>query len=75
AARRVSADVRATVLAHAESADVRAFGDASYNDAAGPTVHFPVSAHEFDPWAPRVSETNNRFYRAVDGEAVARAIA
>jgi len=67
--------VASTVLAHKESADVAPFGDANYSDAAGPTVHFPVRADQVDPWAPRVSETNNAFYRTVDGDAIARTIA
>lgn len=74
-ARDAAAAIASTVLAHRESDDVAPFGDADYTDAAGPTVHFPVRADQIDPWAPRVSETNNAFYKKVDGAAIARTIA
>ena len=72
-AKAAAGAIATAVLAHAESRDVAPFGDADYRDAVGPTVHFPVRANEVDPWAPRVSETNNAFYRRVDGEKVANA--
>jgi len=64
------------VLAHRESANFDAFGGADYSDAAGPTIHAPVRRSQVDPWArDGVSETDNAFYRAVDQNAFARAIA
>jgi hypothetical protein len=75
-ASRAAADAtRAIVLAHRESDDFAPFGGADYSNAAGPTVHFPVGARQIDPWAPQVSETDNDFYRAVDGRAVATIVA
>ena len=74
AARDAAAAVRDLVLAHRESADFGPF-NASYADAAGPTVHAPLSRRSFDSWADRgVSETHNGFYDAVDGRDFARAI-
>ncbi len=83
---RLSADLRAdaasaataiatTVLAHRESGDFAPFAGASYADAAGPTVHFPVSPRQIDPWAPHLSERENTFYKRVDGDTIARIIA
>ena len=63
------------VLAHGESSAFAPFGGADYRDAVGPTVHLPTSQHEIDPWAPQVRETNNAFYRNVDGPTLTRAIA
>ncbi len=62
------------VLAHRES---RSFGpfQADYGDAVGPTIHLPASRAQIDPWAPRLRETANAFYRAVDASALTRAIA
>ncbi len=74
-ANEAAAAISATVIAHGESRDVAPFGDADYRDAAGPTVHFPVRPDQIDPWAPRVSETNNAFYKRVDGANVARVVA
>jgi hypothetical protein len=54
------------VLAHRESGDFDAFGGASYADAAGPTVHFPLKHDQVDPWAPQMKETDNAFYRDSD---------
>jgi hypothetical protein len=74
AAGAAAAAVRDLVLAHRESRDFGPF-DASYADAAGPTVHAPLSNRSFDSWADRgVSETHNGFYDAVDGREFARAI-
>jgi hypothetical protein len=67
--------VRALVLAHGESAAFGPFGGADYRDAVGPTVHIPTSQQQIDPWAPAVRETDNAFYRAVDGPSLTRAIA
>jgi hypothetical protein len=65
-ARAASAAVRGLVLAHRESASFGAFGGASYADAAGPTMHFPVKPGQIDPWAPQLKETDNAFYRNSD---------
>jgi len=74
-AKAAAGAIASIVLAHAESSDVAPFGDADYRDAVGPTVHFPVRSSEIDPWAPRVSETNNAFYKRLDGSNVAATIA
>lgn len=74
AAAAAAESVAATVLAHGESAAFAPFGGSDFSDAAGPTVHFPVRVGQIDPWAPAVSETNNSFYRAVDGIDAARKI-
>ena len=71
-AHTAATSIDATVLAHRESDDFAPFGGSDYSDAAGPTVHFPVTDGQFDPWAPQVSETDNAFYKAVDGVASAR---
>jgi hypothetical protein len=74
AARDAAAAVRDLVLAHRESSDFGPF-NASYADAAGPTVHAPLSRRSYDSWADRgVSETHNSFYDAVDGRDFARAV-
>lgn len=75
AAKRTSAAIGGTVLAHAESGRFAPFGGAGYHDATGPTVHFPVSDAQIDPWSPGVSETDNTFYKRVDGAAIANTIA
>ena len=67
--------VTSLVVAHGESAKFAPFGGADYRDAVGPSVHFPTDTAEYDPWAPKISETNNAFYKAVDGSALAHAIA
>jgi hypothetical protein len=73
---RAAADAtRALVLAHKESRGFAPFDGASYADAAGPTIHAPLSAKQLDPWAPKVSETNNAFYNAVDQDKFVRAVA
>ena len=74
AAAAAADSVVATVLAHGESGAFAPFGGSDFSDAAGPTVHFPVRVGQIDPWAPAVSETNNSFYRAVDGIDAARKI-
>jgi hypothetical protein len=63
------------VLAHEESARFKPFDNASYKDAAGPTVHFPITPGQVDPWAPKVSETRNRFFAETDAAAAERVIA
>jgi hypothetical protein len=75
AAAGASAAVRETVLAHRESGGFEPFGGADYADAAGPTVHFPVTARQIDPWSPNLRETDTAFYRAVGGDRLARVIA
>lgn len=75
AATQAAASVKALVLAHAESAHFQPFGGIDYGDAVGPTVHFPTSSAQIDPWAPKISETKNAFYKAVDGPELSHAIA
>jgi len=75
AARTADSAIAATVMAHGESKDFAPFGDASYRDAVGPTVHFPLSKKQVDPWAPVVSETKNAFAKQVGEAKVARALA
>ncbi len=75
AAHKAVAAIAATVLAHGESKDFAPFGDESYRDAAGPTVHFPTSKRQIDPWAPKISETRNEFAREVGEATVAKALA
>lgn len=67
--------VGSLVLAHAESRSFEPFGGSRYTDAVGPTVHFPTSGKQVDPWAPRVSETNNRFFNETDAAAAERVVA
>ncbi len=74
-AAKASAAVRSLVLAHRESASFDPFGGSSYKDAAGPTIHDPLTRKQVDPWAPAISETKNRFYVATDQSAFAHAIA
>ena len=75
AATNAADAVKALVLAHAESRDFKPFGGVDYRDAVGPTVHFPTSSQQVDPWAPKISETNNAFYKSIDGLKLAHAIA
>lgn len=63
------------VLAHRESTRFTPFDGSSYTDAVGPTVHFPISKPQIDPWAPGVSETGNRFFRETDAAAAERVVA
>lgn len=64
------------VLAHKESDAFGPLGGADYSDAVGPTVHLPTTRKQVDPWASQgISETNNAFYREVDGAALAGALA
>lgn len=77
--RAAAADARAAVkdlvLAHRESAAFGPYGDTSYRDAAGPTVHFPINPAQVDPWKPQISETGTAFYKAADEAKLARALA
>jgi len=75
AAHKAVAAIAHTVLAHGESNDFAPFGDESYRDAVGPTVHFPTTRKQIDPWAPNISETQNAFAKSVNEGAVARALA
>ena len=66
--------VAALVLAHAETRGGAPFGGLDYGDAAGPTVHFAVTAKQRDPWAPEISETDTRFYAKVGADRVDTAL-
>lgn len=66
---------RALVIAHAESHGFVPFRGASYDDAAGPTVHLPVRPDERDPWAPAISETHTAFANTVDAAKLDRLLA
>jgi hypothetical protein len=74
-AQAAGAAVGDLVLAHRESAGFDAFGGASYSDAAGPTLHFPVKPSQVDPWAPQMKETDNAFYRDADQGKLVGALA
>jgi hypothetical protein len=75
AAAGAASSIRAIVTAHAESSSFEPFGGSDYRDAAGPTVHFPVTKPSVDPWAPRVTETHNRFFTETDAAAAERVLA
>jgi hypothetical protein len=51
------------------------FDGADYRDAVGPTVHFPVSAEQTDPWASRITETRNRFFQETGAASAERVLA
>ncbi len=73
---RAAADAtRALVMAHKESRGFGPFDGSSYADAVGPTIHVPLSSKQVDPWAPKISETNNAFYDTVDQAKFVRAVA
>jgi hypothetical protein len=74
-AARAAGAVNDLVLAHRESHDFAPFGGSNYGDAAGPTIHDPLTRKQVDPWAPAVSETKNRFYQTTDQGSFAGAIA
>lgn len=75
-ARAAREAVGSLVLAHRESREFEPFDGADYSDAAGPTVHLPTTRAQIDPWAKAgISETGNAFYKAVDGNRLARVIA
>lgn len=64
------------MLAHRESKSFDAFGGADYSDAAGPTLHLPTKPSQVDPWASNgISETDNAFYRSVDGDKLSGVLA
>jgi hypothetical protein len=63
------------VIAHKESRRFEPFDGSNYTDAVGPTTHFPISAGQIDPWAPKVSETHNRFFQETDAAEAERVIA
>jgi hypothetical protein len=64
------------VVAHRESDGFLPFDGSNYSDAVGPTVHLPLSQKQIDPWRQKgISETDNAFYRAVDGDRLTHAIA
>lgn len=75
AAHKAVEAISATVLAHDESGNFAPFGHESYRDAVGPTVHFPTSTRQIDPWAPAISETKNAFAAEVGEVKTARALA
>ncbi|MEO6913098.1 MAG: hypothetical protein ABI182_03630 [Candidatus Baltobacteraceae bacterium] len=74
-AKSAQTAVANTVVAHQESKSFAPFDGSNYADAVGPTTHFPVNPKQIDPWAPRVSETNNRFFDETDAAAAERVIA
>lgn len=75
AAKSAANAVQSIVFAHKESSDFKPFGGSDYTDAVGPTVHFPLKPAQIDPWAPKISETDNRFFRETDASALERVIA
>lgn len=60
---------------HGESSSFEPFDGADYRDAAGPTVHFPLTEKQVDPRAPRITETRNRFFEQTDAALAERAVA
>ena len=74
-ARDAQRAVRALVTAHRESSMFEPFDGSDYRDAVGPTVHFPVNAGQIDPWAPRITETHNRFFEETGAASAARVLA
>jgi hypothetical protein len=75
AAREARDAAKDLVLSHRESAAFEPYGGVSYKDASGPTVHFPLTRNQIDPWKPAVSETDNGFYQGTDGARLAHAVA
>jgi len=75
AAQDASGAISGTVLAHREDGDFAPFAHADYGDAVGPTVHFPLNHAQIDPWAPKVSETDNAFYKTVGADKLTKVIA
>ena len=67
--------VGSLVLSHKESDGFDPFDGSDYSDAAGPTIHAPVTRSQVDSWAPAISETDNDFYKNVDQDRFARAVA
>jgi hypothetical protein len=75
AAARADESVGALVVAHGESSSFEPFDGSDYRDAAGPTVHFPLTEKQVDPWAPRITETRNRFFKETDAASAERVVA
>jgi hypothetical protein len=75
AAAKAADAIASTVLAHRESDDFAPFNDSDYSNAYGPTVHFPVNHRQIDAWAPKISETDNAFYKSVGADDLTRAVA
>ena len=75
AARVAEKAVDDLVVAHEESRAFEPFGGQNYSNAVGPTTHFPTSRNQVDPWAPKISETNNQFFKVTDAAAAERTIA
>ena len=74
-ARTAAGAIGRLVLAHGESKAYKPFDGSSYKDAVGPTIHAPLNPSQIDPWAPKVSETKNAFYKAVDQDRFVGAVA
>jgi hypothetical protein len=74
AAAAAADSVGALVMAHGESDRFEPFRNKSYADAAGPTVHFPISKGQIDPWKPAMSETDNAFFKAVGADRLQHAL-
>jgi hypothetical protein len=75
AARDAQQAIGALVVAHGESSGFAPFDGTDYRDATGPTVHFPINARQIDPWAPRITETHNRFFEETGAAAAERVLA
>ena len=73
-AREARDAVAHLVLAHGESDGFEPFEGADYSDAAGPTVHFPLTKRQIDAWAPDVSETDTAFYKRTGADALTRTL-
>lgn len=75
-ARAAEDAVKKLVIAHRESDGFLLFDGSDYSDAVGPTVHLRLSQKQIDPWRQKgISETDNAFYHAVDGDRLTHAIA
>lgn len=74
AAKAASDAVANLVIAHKESSSFGPF-HSSYDDAAGPTAHLPITKGLYDSWSDQgVVETHNDYYDSVHGKEFARAI-
>jgi hypothetical protein len=74
AAGAASKAVGDLVLAHSESHGFAPFDGADYRDAVGPTVHFPVTPGQVDPWLPKMTETHTAFYKEVGAAKLDQAL-
>ena len=74
AAQDAQQAVQALIITHGESSAFEPFDGSDYRDAIGPTVHFPVSARQIDPWAPRISDTRNRFFEETGAASAERVL-